>query len=180
MSATGANSPKTYADLKARKKRREVTHTIVTDDAAADAFRAAEEALRKARILGDDADLAAAQAAYDAAEAAVRESAVVLRLRALPRKGDGSFAALKAEHPPTAEDDARVQEASGNPKDRAIWHTDTFAPALVAASLVEPRLTVEQAAELAEDWNEAEWSALYVAALNVNQQTTNTGGLVFP
>lgn len=180
MSATGSTTPKlTYSLLKSKKGHREVTHPIITDDDAAAALRLAEEQLRRARIAGSDADVAAAQATYDEAEQAVRDSVLLLRLRALPRKGDRSFAALKAEHPPTPDDDVRVQEASGNPKDKAVWHTDTFAPALVAACLIEPKITVEQAAEMAEDWNEAEWSGLYLAALNVNQQATNVGGLVF-
>lgn len=184
MSATGSKTPArplTYAQFKAKKKRREITHTIVTDDDAAARLHRAQNRLKELRgqFGARDEDVAAAQAEQAAAEAAVRESAIVMRLRALPRQGDGSFAALKAAHPPQAEDDARVQEASGNAKDRAVWHTDTFAPALVAATLVDPALTVEEAAELATDLNEAEWMGLYVAALNVNQQSTDTGGLIF-
>src|SRR5690349_19683646 len=129
MSATGAQSPAlTYEQFKAKKKRREVTHPVRTDDDAVTALKLATEALKEAQILGSASDVAAAQAKVDEAEAEVRASAVLMRLRALPRKGDGSYAALKAEHPPQVVDHETVQESTGDPKAKAIWHAETFEP----------------------------------------------------
>lgn len=180
MTATGSNSPKlTYAEAKARKKRREITHPVMTDDDAVVAYQTAEEALRKAKVRGDQDEVDRLEVLVADAETAVRESALLYKLRALPRLGDNSYAALKAEHPPTAADDAEVRERSGNPKDKASWHIATFGPALVAACLIEPEVTPEQALEMAAEWNEAEWDSLVWAALTVNQQATNTAGLLF-
>jgi len=169
----------TWSQVKDRKKRREATFTLVTDDEAATAYRLAK-ARRDDLPFGATADdRAAAQAAVDDAERAVRASALTMRLRAMPRKGDGSFDALKAEHPPTEDDNKSVQQSSGNAKAKALWHADTFYPALVAASLTEPKVTVEEAAEMAADWNDGEWTELYLTALDVNQRKTDTAGLTF-
>ena len=169
----------TFEQLQTRKKPREITHVINTDDDAVKALAIADESLKQAKVFGTADERAAAQATYDDAEKAVREAALILRLRALPRDGDGSFAVLKAEHPPTAEDNRRVAEASGDTKAKAAWHSATFYPALVAACLIDPEVTIDQAAELARTWNDAEWTGLRDAALAVNQEKTNTGGLVF-
>lgn len=169
----------TYADAKKLKKRREVSYPIVTDDAAVAAYQAAEQRLRVVKISGTPEDVAAAQKAADDAEQAVRAATITFRLRALPRKGEGSFTALRAEHTPTEEDDKEQQEYTGDPKAKAMWHAETFGPALVAACLVEPRVTLEEATEMATEWNDAEWNGLYLAAVSVNRQATNTAGLTF-
>jgi len=161
------------------KPAREITHVINPDDDAVRALRIADAQLRSARLVGDLDAITAAQAAYDQAEEAVRSAALVLRLRALPRRGEGSYAVLKAEHPPTAEDNARIQETAGDPKAKAAWHSDSFYPALVAACLVQPQITLDQAEEMARTWNDPEWNSLRDAALEVNTEKTDTGGLVF-
>ena len=182
MSATGAKSPTvTYADFQKRKKRREAVHPIVVDDDAAKAYELAEAALERAksRFVKDDAEIVAAEKTLRAAEAELREGTVIFRLRALPREGDGSFDVLKAEHPPTKSDHEKSQEDTGDPKAKARWHADTFLPALVSASLVEPEVTFEQAAAWAHEWNDGEWFGLVAACLDVNQRPSTTGGLVF-
>ena len=174
------SQPMTYEQFKARKKRREATYLLGTDEDAAGALRAADERLRKARLTRDPDELTAAQPAHDEALAAVQATTIPMRLRALPREGDGSYAVLKAEHPPTGDDHARVQQSSGDPKAKAVWCRATFGPALVAASLIDPQVTPEQAVELAEDLNEGEWNGLFAAALDVNQSATDTEGARFP
>ena len=171
--------PMTYEQFKARKKRRELTHLLGTDSDAATALAVAKERLNKLRFTGTPDQIADAQAAHDAAVQAVQDSTIPMRLRALPREGDGSYAVLKAEHPPTDADNARVQETSGDPKAKALWHRATFGPALVAASLIDPEINPEQAVELATDLNEGEWNGLFAAALDVNQSATDTAGAVF-
>ena len=175
------NGPKqlTWSQVKDRKKRREATFTLVTDDDAASAYRQAKARRDDLPFNATADDRAAAQAAVDEAELAVRASALTMRLRAMPRKGDNSFDVLKAEHPPTEDDNKTVQQSSGNLKSKALWHADTFYPALVAASLIEPKVTVEQALEMAADWNEGEWVELYLTALDVNQRKTDTAGALF-
>lgn len=181
MSATGTNSPKmTYAAYKARAKRREIIHPLVTDQTAMQRYVVAKNELNQARGRNAKPDLIAhLEAEVEAADAAARESTILFRLRAMAREGDNSFAVLKAEHPPTKEDHEQAQADSGNPKAKADWNVKTFGPALVAACLAEPEVTVEQAKEMSVDLNEAEWGALVNAAIAVNTQATQTADLVF-
>lgn len=69
------------------------------------------------------------------------EPATVL-LRAI---GNTTYDRLLTEHPPTKEQ--KEEDATYNP--------DTFAPALIASVLAEPKLTVEEATEM---YNSDEWS----------------------
>jgi hypothetical protein len=178
------NGPKplTYAQFKARKKRREVPHPVVTDHDVYLAYRSATLELTEAqKNRASDATIRRLEKARDEAEDALRAVTLVMRLRALPREsrgGEKSYSELRAEHPPTEEDHAELA-AAGESNAKAQFHSETFGPALVAACLVEPKVTVEQAAEMAADMNEAEWSGLFNAAILVNQTATPTGGLVF-
>lgn len=170
----------TYTEWKKRKTRREMNHPVCVDNDARERYDRAVRAVAQAKGRLNNADaLAEAEAELAAATEAVQSATVLLRLRALPRLGEGSFAALKAEHPPQDKDHEQQRDYQQNPKARAVWHTDTFAPALVAASLIEPEMTLEQAAEEAREMNEGEWAELYGAALAVNQQSTTTDGLTF-
>jgi hypothetical protein len=169
----------TFAAFQQRKKRREVTYPLVTDDDAVKAFQLADQALNRAKLMSDKRQIAQAQKTLDEAESAVRESTLLMRLRALPRDGEHSYKVLMAEHPPTAEDNAEAAEESDDPKAKARWHAETFGPALVSACLIEPEVTVEQATEWASEWNDAEWNGLVWAAISVNQQRTDTAGLSF-
>lgn len=180
MSATGAKSPKLTVDqFNKRKKRREAVHPMVMDPDCSTAYELAEQALKMAKLLGDDEEILAARKTLAEAEAELREATEVLRLRALPREGDNSFDVLKAEHPPTKDDHEKVQDDNGDPKAKARWHAATFLPALVAATLVEPEVTLEQAAAWSREWNDGEWFGLVAACLDVNQRPSSTGGLVF-
>jgi hypothetical protein len=180
MTATGAKSPTlTVAEFNKRKKRRESIHPMVVDDDAAKGYELAERALTVAKAIGNDEAILAAQKTLAEAEQELRAGTVIFRLRAMPREGDGSFDVLKAEHPPNKDDHAKSQEDTGDPKAKARWHPETFLPALVAASLVEPEVTVEQAADWQREWNDGEWFGLVAAALDVNQRASTTGSLVF-
>lgn len=50
----------------------------------------------------------------------------------------------------------------------AVFNGETFAPALIAASLVDPVLTEDQVLELVEQWSTSEIVQLFAAALEVN------------
>lgn len=180
MTATGANSPKlTFDAFQKRKRRREDVHPVVVDGDCSAAYELAERALTRAKLFGDDEGTAAAQKTLADAEAELREATVVFRLRALPREGEGSFAVLKAEHPPTDADHEIIRDATGDPKAKARWRIATFEPAVVAATLTEPQVTVEQAQQWARDWNDGEWKGLVNKAIEVNQAAPSTGSLVF-
>lgn len=182
MTATGAKSPTlTYDQFQNRKKRRTAILPIVVDDDCSTGYELAERALTaaKAAFPRDDEEIIAAQKLLAEAESELREATVIFRLRALPREGDNSFAVLKAEHPPTDADHERVRDLTGNAKAKHRWHEATFEPALVAATLTEPAVTVEQAAQWAREWNDGEWNRLVAACIDVNQAASDTRGLSF-
>lgn len=70
---------------------------------------------------------------------------------------------LMGEHPPT-----KTQKE----EDGAGYNPDTFAPALIAAVLSEPKLTVEQATEIwtGKTWNRGELRDLFMACVNLCSQ----------
>ena len=76
-----------------------------------------------------------------------------------------AYDALLGEHPPTDE----------QKKKNASYNVDTFAPALLAACLVEPTLTDEEAAELwvSPEWSKGELSDLFLFCVDLNQSGLN-------
>lgn len=87
------------------------------------------------------------------------EQELTLRVRAI---GQQAYDALLAENPPT-----KKQKDSGD-----SYNIDTFCPALISLSLVEPTITVEEAKELwsSEAWSRGELTELFFACVNVNNQ----------
>lgn len=98
---------------------------------------------------------------------------VVMRFQAI---GSKRWETLLADHPPTdaqQREHLAEQEKVGIPlqaRRRLQWNVDTFPPALIAACIVEPKLTVAQAEELweSEAWNAGELDAIFSAAVRVN------------
>lgn len=181
-----ATRPVPTFDHLRKKAPMERTVRVVLEDAAAiahqeatEALTAAETALRavetqtRQRQLVSAEDIAAVDAAkaerdeakdrLAEARAALKNATVTLRFRALGRK---RYDDLVRAHPPVdgVDDDGNVV------KSRDPYNYETFAPALVAASCVEPTMTAEEAGELFEEWNTAEVMELWVAALAVNTQ----------
>lgn len=60
-----------------------------------------------------------------------------------------------------------------------IWpfDVDTFAPALIAACMVEPELTLEQAAQIWAEWENDARQQLWDAALEVNSGWSTRGAV---
>lgn len=83
---------------------------------------------------------------------------VEFRLRAIPRS---EYRALLDDHPPV--------------KEGADWNADTFPPALIAACCAEPSMTVEQAQQMWDEWEAGETGRLFLAAWQVNEQTSGVG-----
>jgi hypothetical protein len=160
------------------KGYRTVTHVVPTDDDAVIAYLTAEEKLNRGRTRGLPAKtIAELEQEKDDAEQLVRESAIIVKLQALP---EHEYAKLKAAHPPTDADHEKAREYSGDPKDKALWNEKTFSAALVAACVIEPeKVSKEEAQQYQREWNEAEWNGLFLAARSANERATTTGGLVF-
>lgn len=102
---------------------------------------------------------------------------VVFKLRTVGRTG---WEKILDDHPATDEQQAahkQMQIEDGVSPLLASslrWNTDTFPPALIAASCVEPAMTVQQAQAM---WDDPDWDApaladLFNGALSVNDPQT--------
>lgn len=160
--------PATYDRLK-KKKPVEETVEILLDDSPTIALTEARDKLLEAEgTLHEDEKNPKlkkardeAKRALDAAMAAQDAEIVTIKFRAIGRK---RFDALLDEHPPTKEQEQKAKDAGGE----AGWNSDTFPPAVIAASAIEPELTIEQVMELYDDWNASEIQLLFLAAYKVN------------
>lgn len=175
------------------KKPRETTHAVVLDHEAVEAYAVArvkltmaQQELRKARRLDEPATtLAELQAAVDDAQEEVDGllpaadegvGVVTVKIRAMPPL---AYAALKAEFPPTAEDHKRVQGALSDDTAKAAWNSEEFAPRLVAACVIDPETTLDDARGYQAAWTEPEWNMLVRACSRVHEEAVDTASLVF-
>lgn len=87
---------------------------------------------------------------------------VTIKLQAI---GSKEYDALLAAHPPT-----KAQKADGG-----VFNPDTFGPALLAKSMVDPVVSDEQATELwnSDLWSRGELSDLFYAAVELNNKGMN-------
>ncbi len=81
--------------------------------------------------------------------------------------GRDAYRDLQDAHPPTDEDHKELADSGEGGK--ATFHLDTFAPALVQASCVEPVLDNDAIEEIFHGiWNESEITQLFIAAQTAN------------
>lgn len=80
---------------------------------------------------------------------------VDIHIRALPRR---AYRQLLDDHPGEGDDD---------------W-ADSFRPALIAASCVDPQFTVEQATQLWDEWETAQSGLLFLTCWQLNERTAGT------
>jgi hypothetical protein len=71
------------------------------------------------------------------------------------------------DHPPSPEDNEAAQKRNS----MALWNSDTFPPAIVAATLQSPRLSTDQVMIL---WNDRKWPAGDLNALFLGAQRACT------
>ena len=154
----------TLDDLLSRQPRREEV-PIHLDEAA---FRTYEEAARSLALTENDAT----REAFDAAREALTATTVWVTLQELPRP---VYDALIVSHQASEDKDKEHRERFGVP---APYDTDTFPPALVAASAVEPQMTEEQVTDLWSKWAFSELNRLWTAALKVNSVPRNVTGFL--
>lgn len=127
-------------------------------------------------------EVEALEAQLAEAKAAEAESTEAIRLEALGRK---AMRKLEEEHPPEEQHIAEWQQAHGTPseddpekiipaKTVPPFNPDTFPDALIAASMgVEDVATLSA---LLDDWNESEYTQLFMGAQLVNNKTTISWG----
>jgi hypothetical protein len=94
---------------------------------------------------------------------------VTFRFRGIGRR---AFRALEDAHPPTEQQQAKAGES-----DIALgWNPDTFPPALVHASLVEPTgATLAQIQTAYDTWTVGHWALLWRACLIANNGVADPG-----
>lgn len=144
-----------------QRKLAERPFRITEDEATRDAYLRKAARAQNLRHMADndptDNDLAASadEAAAEAktAEEAFTNASEVLMMRSLPRP---VYDALILAHPPTEQ-----QTADGHD-----WNPETFAPALIAATVTDP-MSVEEATELLDIWGGMDANDLFGAALSV-------------
>lgn len=149
--------PATFDHLR-KKEPLEKTIEVALSDSA---FQRVQDLEAELFTTVDEAAKKKIQKELDLANAELDESTVELKFRSLGRK---AYEDLLEQHPPEEEDEDDEEVK----KDEQIWNAKTFPKALVAASLVEPKLSDEEIDILWDEWNGNEVTALFWAALEVN------------
>lgn len=155
----------TFARL-ATKERIELREIIPLTADAASLYEKAKNDLSTAEMIGDPDRITAARVALEQTKELVSADLAELVFWALP---GSEYKQLVRAHPPNAEDQAEHQRIHGVP---AEFDADTFAPALISASCVEPKMTESEVLSLRgseSGWSEAEYNRLFQLALMVNQ-----------
>lgn len=179
------SKPVTVSEIMNRKKPSEKSVDVCLDRALKEeAMKATKNAgvismkLRKAeadedaeRIAELEAELAAAELEAELAEIAVEENTVTFVFRTIGRHAAN---AIVSAHPPTAaqrEAYAAELKAQGRPIEPLSWNAETLPPAIMAASSVEPKMSVEEAQELwtSDVFGSGELEELFLAAWTVNR-----------
>lgn len=139
------------------------------------AKEAAEQALLDLRRAHPDPTIEEAGVIHDAAmevqrrEAECAAAAVTFRFRGIGRKPHSD---LVAKYPPTADQQAEASDQGV----RYAWNPETFPPALVAASCIEPAgITLQAAQRIAEQWTDGQWAMLWRACVAANEGTADPG-----
>lgn len=166
--------PATWDHLRSQKKPLTKAVPVVLDPELAEEYEAARRtrdvAYARTQVRPDETEAHAALLDADAALEALRvrleeeEAVVWFRFRGI---GRAAYEALIDTHPATAEQRTKAK-ASG--MGELAWNHATLPPVLVAACLVEPAMTEEQARALWADpnWNQAELATLLTTAIEVN------------
>lgn len=166
---------KSFADIKKRKKPVVKKVEIALDGDRADEFNEARSSLeRVTEALKDspgsralEAEKLELEAQVEKLRAEIEDDVVVFAFRSVGRL---KYEELLEECKPTQKqkDDALTQGLA-----EPAWNDDTFPPALMAASIVEPEdMTAEDIYDIwdSEDWNQAELASLFLAAIQANAE----------
>lgn len=171
-------TPMDIADvLKAKQPRRKTVTVILDADIELD-LSAAEDAVADARsketVRG--APNVALNAAIVARDELRERARAVSKTFVFEATGRKQYSDLRDQHPPTP-DQRREWKAlwmrqglESHQISELSHNTDTFPPVLLAASCIDPVMTVDQATELwsSAGWSDSELAALFGAALEVN------------
>lgn len=138
---------------------------------------AAEKALGDAELRArtdptHGAEVTKAKAEVDKARRRVEETTMQLLVAGIGKHAKEELVNL---HPPRDEDHQSARDSTGNENARAEYNLDTYPPALIAASLVEPKLSADEVAQLLAGWTDGEYLTLWMAAIQVNADSSLVG-----
>ena len=135
---------------------------IVLDGSLADKWLEAKQAVESA----SEVERQAAQAALDELRPAVESATTEIEISAIGRR---AYEDLVDKHKPTSQQIAKARKE--DPNADIAWNEDTFPPALLAASAIDPLMTQDEASDLLESdkFNAMEMATLIAAAIRVNQ-----------
>lgn len=174
--------PMTYDRMKSQKKTPTRKIFIPTDDELAADWQEAQGKLQMAqlrldlKIENEDIrkgileDAAKAQARIDELREQMEDTVAVFRFKGIGRKRFAKFQNDPMYQP--TEEQIKIAKDRNGPGAQLEFNPETWPPAIIAASLVEPELSTEEVQEMWDDdnWTEAELLLLLGAAMEVNQQ----------
>lgn len=162
--ARAAQRAASAEEILAKKPRTALFLVVLDDDLCIEHDRRLDE-LNQARTNGHTPEqVAELEAAVREAKHAIDDATVSMKLSAIGRE---AYDALVDAHPPT---DEEIEDAKERGKPKPVYNADTFPIALIAASLVEPRMTEEQVAAIYAAWNTQEVADLFMTAMDVNSR----------
>lgn len=95
------------------------------------------------------------------------ESTVTFTFRDIGRK---AYDDLISDHPPTPEQKTDYKNNGG--EGTLAYNTETFPPALISACSTEPKISLEQATLICDDWSEGDITTMFFAALAACKERT--------
>lgn len=173
--ATARQKAAEHGDLDAAARLRarpqaEDSLWLVTEPALVADWEAAKSAVPLASFGGPEAKARAEVAVDEARRTLVASGAVQVVVRHAGRK---KYRALLDEHLPTEVDHENIRAQTGNPKESAAYHSETFVPALIDLSMATEGVTAALLDELADEGrvSEAEITDLFRRAWSLYQGT---------
>ncbi len=159
------------------KKKHERGVEVMLDSALAASIREQEAQLeklqrrkkRKGHDLADEVSNEIAQIEADLEELweEAEGLAITFTFRDVGRK---PFDDLVLAHPATPDQKKRVEDMGGGMLE---YNVDTFPPALMSATSLDPKMTLEEATEIFNDWGAGDVEALFATALMVCRERTS-------
>lgn len=167
----GSRPAPTFDHLKRKEPRTTREWVPLTEDAG-DRWTNAKRDYDRIQITGTPEELEQAKARLEALRDELSDDVVEIIYRALPRH---RFEELRRAAKPTSEErveELRKQWAGQEPE----YDAELLATPLIAATVVQPKMTAEQVAELfaAEEdggmgWSQADYVRMFQQSLMVNQ-----------
>ena len=165
---------KSYADIKKRKKPVIKKVLIALDGEKADDFNEArsrledleQQALDNPKDKDIQSDLIEAKDKFNELKETIDDDLIEFSFRSIGRR---RYEEIFEECPPTTK---QKQEAAKNGEEEPQWNPETFPPAIIAASIVDPEMSEDDVYDMWEstDWNQAELTSLFLAALTANAE----------